>query len=175
MIRHATLEDAARLAEIHIASWQAAYQDLLPADFLAGLSNELESRTGQWQDWLGVASERRKVLVGVDGDRVVGFAHVGPSGDKDLKASQVGELYAMYLDPGHYRQGWGSQLMDAVFAEMRDSGFVEGALWVMTANDAARSFYEGHGWQPDGKTADHCVGIAIPAVRYRAKVDQSPR
>jgi GNAT superfamily N-acetyltransferase len=168
MIRPATLEDAARLAEIHIASWQAAYRDLLPADFLAGLSEERESRTAQWQDWLGIVSEHRKVLVGVDDEVIVGFAHVGPSGDKDLKASQVGELYAMYLDPAYYRQGWGSQLMDAVFAEMRESGFAEGALWVMTANDAGRSFYSSHGWEPDGRTADHCVGIEIPAVRYRA-------
>ncbi|MGI9648930.1 MAG: GNAT family N-acetyltransferase [Acidimicrobiia bacterium] len=172
MIRPATLEDAARLAEIHIASWQAAYRDLLPADFLAGLSDELEGRTAQWQDWLGIESEHRKVLVGV-ADEVVGFAHFGPSGDKDLKASQVGELYAMYVDPAYYRQGWGSQLMDAAFAEMRGSGFVEGSLWVMTANDAARSFYESHGWEPDGKSADQCLGITIPAVRYRAKVDQS--
>lgn len=167
MIRPATPEDAPRLAEIHIASWQAAYRELLPADFLDGLSDELENRTDQWRDWLSVDSERRAVLVGVDGDEVVGFAHVGPSGDKDLKASEVGELYAMYLDPAHYRQGRGSELMEAAFDEMRGADFGEGALWVMTANTAARSFYERHGWQPDGKTADHCVGIAIPAVRYR--------
>ncbi len=47
MIRPATFEDASRLAEIHIASWQAAYADLLPADFLDGLSEELEKRTDQ--------------------------------------------------------------------------------------------------------------------------------
>jgi len=167
MIRSARLDDASRLAEIHIGSWQAAYRDLLPGDFLAGLNDELASRTGQWQDWLSIDSERRAVLVVVDDDQVVGFAHLGPSGDKDLKASQVGELYAMYLDPAYYRQGWGSQLMDAAFEDLRASGFVEGSLWVMTDNTAARSFYERHSWQPDGKTADHCVGIAIPAVRYR--------
>ena len=109
MIRPATLDDAARLAEIHIASWQAAYGGVLPAEFLDGLSAELDTRTEQWQDWLSIDSPQRAVLVAVDGDEMVGFAHLGPSGDKDLKPKVVGELYAMYLDPARYRQGWGSR------------------------------------------------------------------
>ncbi|MDH3606696.1 MAG: GNAT family N-acetyltransferase, partial [Acidimicrobiia bacterium] len=97
MIRQATSEDAARLADIHITSWQAAYADLLPTEFLDGLNAERERRTEQWQDWLGTDSSQRSVLVALHDDEVVGFAHTGPSGDKDLKGA--GELYAMYLDP----------------------------------------------------------------------------
>jgi len=170
MIRSAALEDASRLAEIHISSWQAAYADLLPADFLDGLSEELEKRTDQWQDWLSTESPQRSVLVAIDGDKVVGFTHTGPSGDKDLKPREVGELYAMYLDPAHYRQGWGSALMAAVFADLRASGFSEASLWVMTDNAQARAFYEQAGWEADGAETDHCLGITIPAVRYRASL-----
>ncbi len=168
MIRPATLHDAPRLAEIHIASWQAAYVDLLPADFLAGLTDELGKRTEQWEDWLSTESPRRAVLVAADGDEVVGFAHTGPSSDRDLDPDRVGELYAMYLDPNHFRRGWGSQLMAAVFETLRDGGFSESALWVMTDNLVARAFYKGAGWEADGTTADQCLGITIPAVRYRA-------
>lgn len=168
MIRPAALEDAPRLAEIHIASWQAAYAGLLPADFLARLSAEQERRTEQWQDWLSTDSPQRSVLVAIDDDEVVGFAHTGPSGDKDLKPKQVGELYAMYLDPARFRQGWGSELMTAVFDRLRAAGFTESSLWVMTENGAARAFYENAGWAADGATADQCLGITIPAVRYRA-------
>lgn len=167
MIRPAVLEDAERLAEIHIASWQAAYADLLPGEFLDGLSAELAARTTQWHDWLSTDSPHRTVLAVVDGEDIVGFAHLGPSGDKDLKPGVVGELYSMYLDPARYRQGWGSELMTAVFDALRTAGFAEGSLWVMTANTAARAFYENAGWEADGAETDHCLGITIPAVRYR--------
>lgn len=167
MIRPAAAADAPRLADIHIRSWQAAYADLLPSDYLDGLSDQLDSRTSQWLDWMQVDSHRRRILVAVDDHDVVGFAHLGPSGDKDLKPSQVGELYAMYLDPARFRQGFGTKLMEASIAEFRASGFGEGSLWVMTENKAARSFYERHGWYPDGKESDLCLGITIPSVRYR--------
>jgi len=167
VIRPAALDDASRLAYIHITSWQAAYADLLPAEFLEGLSAELGARTEQWQDWLSTESPQRSVLVVADGDEIVGFAHLGPSGDKDLKPKEVGELYSMYLDPARYRQGWGSELMKAVFDELRAGGFTGASLWVMTANTAARTFYEHAGWEADGAETDHCLGITIPAVRYR--------
>lgn len=165
MIRAATSDDAARLADIHITSWKAAYAHLLPAEFLDGLSDQREQRTEQWEDWLSTDSAQRSVLVVVDGDQVVGFAHAGPSGDKDLKG--VGELYSMYLDPAQYRKGRGSELMKAVFEELRAAGFSRASLWVMTDNAAARAFYEKHGWGADGKASEMCLGIDIPAVRYQ--------
>jgi hypothetical protein len=50
MIRKATPEDARAIAEVHVKSWRAAYRDLLPQDFLQGLS--VDRREQQWQ--LGV-------------------------------------------------------------------------------------------------------------------------
>ena len=170
MIRRAVVDDAERLAEIHIASWQAAYAGLLDAEFLAGLGEQREQRTGQWQDWLGTESSDRAILVVVDDGSVIGFAHLGPAGDKDLDARTVSELYAMYLDPARYRAGWGSKLMEAVFEEFRSRGVAEGSLWVMTDNAPARAFYERHSWEPDGKESDLCLGITIPSMRYRVRV-----
>lgn len=165
MIRAARPADADRIADIHIASWQAAYAGLLPADFLEGLSDGRDRRAAGWADLLAAQDDDRRVLVIVQDEAVVGFAHAGPAGDDDIKG--FGELYAMYLDPGYYRKGLGSELMAAVFEEMRSAGYEDAALWVMTDNDAARSFYEKHGWSADGKATDICLGIDIPAVRYR--------
>ena len=169
MIRPATVADADRLAEIHITSWQAAYSGLLDADFLSGLSDEREARADQWRDWLATGSDGRLVLVAVADDTVVGFAHVGPAGDKDVDRS-LAELYAMYLDPGCYRRGYGSELMEAVTDELRARGNAGACLWVMTDNAPARAFYERHGWEPDGKTSDLCLGITIPSMRYRVEL-----
>ena len=170
MIRPATVDDAERLAEIHIQSWQAAYAGLLEADYLDGLSGQHEERAGQWRDWLAIDSRQRLVLVATDGDTVVGFAHAGPAGDKDLDARHTAELYAMYLDPGHYRRGFGSELMTAVFEELRNRAAAGARLWVMTDNAPARAFYERHGWEPDGKESDLCLGITIPSMRYSVEL-----
>lgn len=164
MIRDGVVADAARLAEVHIASWQAAYAGLLPADYLAGLSTELAARTQRW----------RKVLAGDDiilvaeseDGRVTGFAHGGPSRDDDL-GSMVGELYSMYLDPPLFRAGLGTRLLGELMDRMRLAGYRQMALWVMSGNRAARRFYERNGWEPDGTEAEQCLGLAVPAVRYR--------
>jgi len=37
-IRDARVEEARAIAEVHVASWQAAYRGLLPAEVLAGLA-----------------------------------------------------------------------------------------------------------------------------------------
>lgn len=45
--RPATVDDAPAIAAIHVRSWQRAYADLLPADFLAGL--DVEQRVAYWR------------------------------------------------------------------------------------------------------------------------------
>ena len=47
-IRPAARGDAATVAELHVATWKAAYKDLLPAEFLAGLTPAM--RLGLWRD-----------------------------------------------------------------------------------------------------------------------------
>ena len=38
VVRHATPEDSRAIATIHVLSWQAAYQGVVPAQFLASMS-----------------------------------------------------------------------------------------------------------------------------------------
>lgn len=167
MIRTGVPEDAATLAEIHIASWRAAYADLLPADYLARLDDELASRTALWTDVLRGADE---VLVAENNDgRVVGFAHAGPSRDDDL-GPEVGELYAIYLAPDVVRRGWGTRLLAELQERVRSSGYRQMALWVLTGNRDARAFYERNGWVFDGTESEQCLGFTVPAVRYQTAV-----
>lgn len=165
MIRPGRAADAQRIAEIHIAAWQAAYSGLLPDDYLAGLDGELGDRIGQWEDWLSGESDRRRVLVAERGGELVGFVHAGPAGDRDLP--QAAEIYAIYVDPAHWEEGWGSQLMAAIQSDLEAGGFSEAALWVMTENKQGRGFYEHLGWEGDGSEKDQCMGLPVPAVRYR--------
>lgn len=89
-IRTATTADAAAIAAVHVAGWQAAYDGLLPPEMLASLS--VEDRTAQWAHWL---TTDRRVLVAVLDGVVVGFVSVGVSRDADA-VSEDGELDAIY-------------------------------------------------------------------------------
>ena len=170
MIRQAEVADGPRIAQIHIAAWQTAYEGLLPDDYLSVLDGELEQRAAQWEDWLSSHSEHRLILVAEEEGELVGFVHAGPAGDKDIAGRESAEIYALYLDPGFSGRGWGSRLMSAIHTRLQSAGFVDGALWVMTDNRFAREFYERLGWSADGYEKDECMGVPIPAVRYRIEL-----
>lgn len=44
MIRKALPSDAQAIAQVHISSWQAAYRDLMPAEYLDALQATLAQR-----------------------------------------------------------------------------------------------------------------------------------
>ena len=47
-IRPVQSGDEHAIANVHIKSWQEAYRNLMPQDYLEGLSNELEDRVQIW-------------------------------------------------------------------------------------------------------------------------------
>ena len=48
MIRKALPSDANAIAQMHIRSWQEAYCDLMPADYLSALDTTLARRESFW-------------------------------------------------------------------------------------------------------------------------------
>ena len=160
-VRPATVDDARAIAEVHVASWQAAYRGLLPQEYLDGIS--VEQRAARRRESL--ANGHGTTLVAVDSGTVVGFAVTGRSRDEDADDS-VGELYALYLRPDVWGVGAGAQLHDAALRSL--AGFGSNTLWVLDTNARARRFYERHGWQPDGVTKlDDRMGVDLSEVRYR--------
>jgi len=79
---------------------------------------------------------------------VVGFVTFGPSRDPDTVG--MGEIYALYVDPGRYEGGVGRMLMAHARRRLKGEGFEAAVLWVLLGNERAASFYEREGWQPDG-------------------------
>jgi ribosomal protein S18 acetylase RimI-like enzyme len=154
MIRSATSADAAAVARVQVRTWQQAYAHLFPSEKLA--SHSLEKRTEQWRRWPPVVAERN--------GEIVGFVSVGPSRDEDAD----GELYAIYVDPDHWRTGIGRELLRAGEQRLRQLGETEVVLWVFKDNPGARAFYEAAGWRPDGTTRPtEIFGVSIQEVRYR--------
>ena len=165
-IRPARTGDAPALALVHVRSWQGAYRGLLPQEFLDGL--DPAQRAGFWERVLAAAGARSGVVVADAGESLAGFAGFGPARDEDADPGQTGELWAIYLHPDAWGQGWGRQLMAAAVTGMADAGFSQAVLWVLDSNERARRFYQAAGWSPDGAAKGDTIGGAqVTEVRYR--------
>ena len=136
LVRPAEAPDAAAIAHVHVATWRSAYGELLPAEFLASLSErQYEER---WARSLRDASAR--VYVAENADGVVGFASGGP--ERAGEAEFSGELYAIYVLQDAQGRGHGRRLVQAVVAGVRELGLKDMIVWVLRDNTSARKFYE---------------------------------
>lgn len=159
-VRDATGADVAAIEAVRRASWRAAYAGLIGQAYLdrATSGTSEPPRLPSWR--------RTLVAVTDDGPAVVGYASFGPertvhayapSASGNLPrltdagtAGQVGELYAIYVDPAYWSTGSGRLLMDASVTRLAEAGYERAVLWVLDKNARARRFYEIAGWKPDG-------------------------
>ncbi len=163
LVRPARREDAAALADVHVRTWQVAYQHVFGADRLAGIGDR---RRRQWEESLANPQPNSQVLVSEQDERVTGFAAVGDSRDEPGK----GELYAIYVVPEAWVTGVGAALMARALEALR--GYSSATLWVLEDNPRARRFYEREGWILDGGRRDEeFLGVTVPEVRYRTTFD----
>lgn len=163
-VRLATVEDAEQIAAVHVQSWQGAYRGLLPEDFLDNLS--LERRITQWQNIL--SDPANVVPVYEDDGQVVGFVLYGRTRDEDLDQDKTGEIYAIYLLPDRWGQGFGAALMQEGLARLQERGYQSVSLWVLVGNERAVRFYEQFGFKPDGmtKVESRPGGLELHEARY---------
>ena len=167
LIREATLDDVRGLAKVDRASHIAAYAHLLPVSFDFTDSENLNR-------WQGIVAKdpgdtervAEVVLVALSDGEVVGYIRVLRSRDEDGEG--IGEVGALYVAPEHWRRGFGSLLIAAGTARLRDMGYNQATLWVLDENIQARSFYEKEGWNFDGtqKTVPR-RGTPTTELRYR--------
>ena len=151
-IRRATVADARGIADVHLRTWQVAYEHVFGAERLAGI--DLERRTASWERAL---LEGATAFVAEKDGRVVGFASV-----------RRGELDSIYVLPEAWGSGAGTALMRAAIEALRELGDREAVLWVLDDNPRARRFYEREGWARDGGTKDgEFLGMRAAEVRYR--------
>lgn len=169
-VREPTSEDAQALGQIHVRAWQHAYRGgLMPDDYLDALS--VDERADMWREGLQRPPRPRSTrLVAEDDGTVVGFVLAGPA-DGDA-ASNLGEIYALNVDPSAWGEGIGQALLDAALTATSQVGFDEAILWVHPDNERARRFYERSGWETDGeRRLQEVLGVDVPEVRYRRSLD----
>ncbi len=169
VVRDMRIEDADQLGAVHVRSWQAAYRELMPADYLASLS--VEERAAMWRERLGsTAAPGVHRMVAESGSTIIGFVLAGPAVGIE-EEPRIGQLYAVYVDPDHWDTGIGHLLFAAGMEALSEDGFETAVLWVHPGNIRARSFYEAHGWVADGaEQTEELYGIVAPEIRYRSSL-----
>lgn len=168
LVRAAAETDADAVARVHFDAWLAAYRGLLPDRVIDGL--RLETFETRWRERLALGV--LDTLVAERGDELLGFATIGPGRDDDALPDQ-GELYALYVHPGHWRTGVGRALWKQARAALQGHGFTEAVVWVLEANDRARRFYEQAGfvYVPDSGRPLVVHGAEVIEVQYGQTID----
>lgn len=134
-IRGATIEDAAHIARVHVASWRETYAGIVPEGVLASLS--VDERAAAWLE--RIVEGKFVILVAEAAGAVCGFASGGPA--REGLSGFEGEIYALYVLHSAQKQGTGAALIRRVGAELSRQGFSSAGVWVLAANPA-RGFYE---------------------------------
>lgn len=154
-IRPAQQDDAAAIARIHVAAWQAAYAGIIDAAYLAALSTA--PRETYWAQ--AIAQGRPGLLLAQDGNgAVAGWIAFGDCRDPDAPATR-GEIWAIYVDPTRWSQGVGQALWQQARERLLEQGKDEASLWVLAANQRAIRFYAALGFVPD-PGSDRTITVA---------------
>ncbi|MCI4010106.1 GNAT family N-acetyltransferase [Brevibacterium sp. ZH18] len=168
-VRRARVDDAAPIADIHIAAWTTAYRGIMADEILDSL--DLDRQTAGWTRSLSDETSPMSTLVAVQGQRVLGFGGVCPPRDTAEvlsqlpEASGLGQLAAINLHPEAFGSGAGALLLHALEDELQALGFTRAYLMVAEGNDRAMRFYAKHGWHRTEIT--HVFDGVSPAVPER--------
>ena len=152
VVRRPTERDADAIRAVHEAGWRAGYAHLYSADVM---ERAVEKHCGRWADLFQdpILEETEMLILELD-DRVIGFAHFGPTGSRLSSEQRIGrtELYSFYIHPHHWGTGAANVLIGHVVNAVKDQG--ESELYLSTGVDVARSraFYEKVGFRETGQT-----------------------
>jgi ribosomal protein S18 acetylase RimI-like enzyme len=160
-IREATPHDIPALAELHVATWNATYPEVLQKP-------TYEIRERQWQAAFEVTDGSWFCfLVEDEGGRLVGFAKGTPADHPDFS----GQLSKIYLLGVHQRQGLGRRLVGHLARRFLDQGVTSMVLFADAQNpscgfyealgaerlfDEAGNFHGAYGWRDLRRLAAIC-------------------
>lgn len=161
-IREATIDDAAALAEAHVATWRETYRGLLPDSYLDALTPA--GHEPVWRRILALPDEDRTVLViAGENEPIAGFASGGPHRGA---TEWAGEVYTLYLRRAYQGRGLGRALFTTLVARLREQGVDSLILWVLATNAPARSFYAALEGQPLREQEVVFDGLALREIGY---------
>ena len=180
VVREAVPEDAGDIAAAHTEGWRRGYRGLIADDILDSEAFA-DARVEGWQAMLAgqlpdIRRAEDSIYVAVDGERAVGFGHIGLDRERPGDRS---ELLGFYVHPDFWGTGAAQSLIERCHLGLERFGLAA-VLWVLRDNPRARAFYERNGWAcghgkdlvEDDWVGPPMTGLAefddpLPEVQYR--------
>lgn len=143
--RQATAAQADILGRIHAASWQAAYEGIVPEAERQRFTPEQRAKI--WSDFLPGCTQECYLFF-CDG-QPYGLAMLAHSHEEGAPQDE-GEVYAFYMHPSV----WGTTATNWAFLfclqRLKNMGYRSAVVWVLEENRRARRFYEKYGFSSEG-------------------------
>ena len=157
-VKFATPGDAEAIGHIQVASWRAAYQDIVPESYLNSLT--ANDKIPHWQRILADPMTAASILIArgdgspnPTGSQVLGFLSFGSADDQSegdegttKEISRQAELRAIYIAPQHFSKGVGQCLWAAAQQKLTDANYSTVVVWVFAGNERAIRFYRSAGF-----------------------------
>lgn len=160
-IRRAGPGDAAAIAALHAASWQAHYRGILPDHYLD--HEGPAERSAYWDQALhDDARPDDLVLVAEQNGRVAGFIAVRRDGEPGIDAL----IDNLHVHADQQGRGLGRRLIAAALEQLIPAGARSASLWVFDDNAAAIRFYVRLGGVADQHGIDPFAGANAPDTRF---------
>lgn len=157
------VDDATEASRMHAETWRTSYRGLVPDALLNGLADD------RWENGWRRAFESmdptRVVHVAETDGRIVGFAGGGRA-RAGAPPGYVGEVYALYVRPGHQRRGIGRVLLKAAAEGLVERGLTPIVIWTLFGNPRSRGFYEALGGTVVGEKRELFDGYELHEVAY---------
>src|SRR5437763_3314816 len=129
-VREATTDDAQAIAEINVRGWRTAYRGVVSDATLDAMS--VEDLRARFRAFMADPERAATALVSLGDDgRVTGYTSFGPPREAPPDLEEVGEVYAIYVQPDAWGSGAGRALLRAAEEGLRDAGFRRAFLWVL--------------------------------------------
>lgn len=162
-LRPATAEDAPSIARIYapfVENTVISFETEPPTD--AEIATRITRKT-----------ERYPWLVAVRED-VVGYAYAGSH--RSREAYQWSVDVSVYVDPDHHRRGIARALYTALFAVLREQGFLNAYAGIALPNQASTEFHESMGFEEVGTYHDvgYKSGDWHDVRWYEKQLDERP-
>ena len=163
-IRLAIPADTLDMAEVLMRSWEIAYRDIIPADFIReknATRPELYKRV--------ITNENTTDYVIQYNEKTIGIMKIAPPDYGDISDNYY-DLHALYLHPDYFNQGIGTQAMDFAFDKARSLNKAVIVLWVLEDNANAIKFYKKCGFTANGEQREFNYGKPLTAIRMRKEL-----
>ena len=158
VVRDGVEADLSQVAALKVESWADTYAPIVGNGVIDRMLDFEEHRRSIQRD---LENHGAFLLVAAaPNGEIVGFA---------LNHLDAGEpfLESLHVRPVHRGSGIGAALLRATATRWAASGFTSLSLHVLSANKAARRFYERLGAVDVGATAQSWKGMWVPTAVYR--------